>query len=68
MDKSTNPLNLKDEPCISKIERVTVIFVSQVEGRGSEEGVISDPMLLYSISLFLYLGVTRKNLDRNLKI
>ena len=33
-----------------------------------EEGVISDPMLPYSISLFLYLGAKRKNLDRNLKI
>ena len=33
-----------------------------------KEGVISDPMLLYSICLFVYLGFTCKNLDRNIKI
>ena len=31
-------------------------------------GLISDPMLLDSISLFVYLGVTCKNSDQNLKI
>ena len=30
--------------------------------------VISDPMLLYSFCLLVYLGVTCKNSDRNLNI
>ena len=33
-----------------------------------KEGVISDPMLLYSIYLLVYLEVTCKISDRNLKI
>ena len=34
----------------------------------NKEGVISDPMLLYSICLLVYLGVTCKISDQNLKI
>ena len=35
---------------------------------GIKEGVISDPMLLYSICYLVYFGVTRKKSARNLKV